>query len=124
MLRFNGIIMFIAFAFGVISIHLMLRFNRLHPGKTELLLLFQYILCCGSTVIYGLYTFVLFRFQYILCCGSTFTCKTFMNNRIKFQYILCCGSTKLSDSSLILAKDFNTSYVAVQPCFFKKNKWR
>ena len=75
---------------------------------------FQYILCCGSTIL--LFMIVLrmanfntsyvvvqqsfeqeqksnLLFQYILCCGSTKRNKNTSYENYKFQYILCCGST-------------------------------
>ena len=37
------------------------------------------------------------------------------HGRIEFQYILCCGSTMEPASDELIQKDFNTSYVVVQP---------
>ena len=34
-------------------------------------------------------------FQYILCCGSTLDIFVFKDFGSEFQYILCCGSTSL-----------------------------
>ena len=54
-------------------------------------------------------------FQYILCCGSTVTVWETVQALSEFQYILCCGSTKCFVSIDILGLNFNTSYVVVQP---------
>ena len=101
---------------GIISIHLMLWFNCavfLTLGK---FILFQYILCCGSTILIQKVWYLLITFQYILCCGSTLglyntpirTLSHFNTSYVVvqrqssshsqpsssiFQYILCCGST-------------------------------
>ena len=60
--------------------------------EVKRLLLFQYILCYGSTLRKRLPFFIVKPFQYILCYGST------LNVAIKF----------------IAGSDFNTSYVMVQ----------
>ena len=115
----------------------MLRFNPQYFGTILSILLFQYILCYGSTLagIVGNYLDPLFqyilcygstelmprlqsaatKFQYILCYGSTVRVGTRLSNDLKFQYILCYGSTiKITNLSCTL-NYFNTSYVTVQP---------
>ena len=53
-------------------------------------------------------------FQYILCCGSTLFHVLFINQLSIFQYILCCGSTWYNCGIIQMNGDFNTSYVVVQ----------
>ena len=59
------------YGYVFISIHLMLWFNAKGDVISSMFLVFQYILCCGSTQ----ETVTVFdknvEFQYILCCGST-----------------------------------------------------
>ena len=78
---------------SVISIHPMLRFNPIFEEANDPFTKFQYILCYGSTVYYG------------ACDG----------NEREFQYILCYGSTPTRATTQARRKNFNTSYVTVQP---------
>ena len=94
----------------------MLWFNTNIGAYLSAYLRFQYILCCGSTILIQKVWYLLVKFQYILCCGSTLNALNmaaidkyisihlmlwFNNCRGNglqhtngFQYILCCGSTK------------------------------
>ncbi len=76
-----------------ISIHLMLWFNIIKETVEVISTIFQYILCCGSTVILPFIHKRKKGFQYILCCGSTIVLPLIFPDNKKFQYILCCGST-------------------------------
>ena len=55
----------------VISIHLMLRFNLPHLSAAVFAIIFQYILCYGSTLVISNIDVCRTKFQYILCYGST-----------------------------------------------------
>ena len=75
-----------------ISIHLMLRFNRIVPFRFDYADWFQYILCYGSTSI--------IIPSYLTSDISIHLMLRFNNQQIseehvhaKFQYILCYGST-------------------------------
>ena len=114
MLRFNFIQNFKNSIKWWISIHPMLRFNTGEIFSFDKTGTFQYILCYGSTKLWGcgIYTWLYFNtsyvtvqlplpfykkstlgFQYILCYGSTQFCEKKMKEFIIFQYILCYGST-------------------------------
>ena len=77
-------------------------------------LLFQYILCYGSTYLGNGYREYYFGFQYILCYGSTGTRFIRTRRYTEFQYILCYGSTQQSMQHSAPQPNFNTSYVTVQ----------
>ena len=114
----------------------MLRFNPNRLGYSGFTAVFQYILCCGSTmlkvnldvcVIYFNTSYV--AVQLVIITPRMFLFRDFntsyvavqlfflvirVGTKLSFQYILCCGSTKPSIPSNILCCYFNTSYVAVQ----------
>ena len=77
-------------------------------------LLFQYILCYGSTYLGNGYREYYFGFQYILCYGSTGTRFIRTRRYTEFQYILCYGSTTIKNIIFTYPLHFNTSYVTVQ----------
>ena len=58
------------------------------------------------------------EFQYILCYGSTVRILTNLLSVLLFQYILCYGSTAKKMFMIVWFRDFNTSYVTVQPLRF------
>ena len=106
-----------------ISIHLMLWFNFVKTNSAPKIEIFQYILCYGSTRSPRVPWRAVLEFQYILCYGSTGISKNGLVTLIIFQYILCYGSTTVPNVSGLFLKDFNTSYVMVQPllvcdCYF------
>ena len=80
-------------------------------------LLFQYILCYGSTYLGNGYREYYFGFQYILCYGSTGTRFIRTRRYTEFQYILCYGSTTIKNIIFTYPLHFNTSYVTVQQPF-------
>ena len=98
--------------------------------------IFQYMICCYSTIIKAfeqaqkeVFQYIpcyyltfpvenplinLLEFQYISCCYST---NTILFNFIKsrpFQYIICCYSTINKASLPRTFPNFNTSYVIIQ----------
>ena len=88
---------------------------------TVSIIVFQYILCYGSTYMAKKMGWNDYGFQYILCYGSTseFSCSKASSSA--FQYILCYGSTSATLSNISSLKYFNTSYVTVQRGW---NSWR
>ena len=100
---------------GLISIHLMLWFN----GKTcdcSIILNFISIhLMLWFNHIFTTFRFCCMLFQYILCYGSTTSMPFPASPFTTFQYILCYGSTlDTSNRNKVLNTNFNTSYVMVQ----------
>ena len=106
-------------------------------GNKRLFTIFQYMICCYSTIIKAfeqaqkeVFQYIpcyyltfpvenplinLLEFQYISCCYST---NTILFNFIKsrpFQYIICCYSTINKASLPRTFRNFNTSYVIIQP---------
>ena len=92
----------------------MLRFNHVGLIFVRMILLFQYILCCGSTVL------VLFGWQRQENFNTSYVAVQLLASKNKsgllilFQYILCCGSTFDLERGEKGSTHFNTSYVAVQ----------
>ena len=82
--------------------------------KKDLISLFQYNTCFGSTEYESLGYKIIYKFQYNTCFGSTFygANKCFMN--ILFQYNTCFGSTKAVLSWNISNTNFNTTLVSVR----------
>ena len=76
-----------------VSIHPMCRFKDVKLRGVGLVLMFQYILCVGSSFKEAGQFIHPETFQYILCVGSRkeFFITTYYNNG--FQYILCVGSS-------------------------------
>ena len=93
MLRFNGVTHLYLLDTKTISIHPMLRFNERKGKNSDLKVVFQYILCYGSTIPFPADFPNNPLFQYILCYGSTSIPPTISAAVTKFQYILCYGST-------------------------------
>ena len=71
----------------------MLWFNDLNIILKNLIFIFQYILCYGSTFLENRISGIPLPFQYILCYGSTIFVTSLTRLSILFQYILCYGST-------------------------------
>ena len=71
----------------------MLRFNKENDVKINTWIVFQYILCYGSTFQHQFFWLNTLPFQYILCYGSTSEIHKNKGANKKFQYILCYGST-------------------------------
>ena len=101
----------------------MLWFNPLILLHPSLSILFQYILCCGSTRLAHKCPACLHIFQYILCCGSTTDRVPSSSGAFLFQYILCCGSTLRVLTGSASGSYFNTSYVVVQHSFIISIKY-
>ena len=78
----------------LISIHPMLRFNQTVICHIQQSVLFQYILCYGSTDGDPTNGNLELLFQYILCYGSTPCSPSPQYFPSLFQYILCYGSTQ------------------------------
>ena len=117
MLRFNTVVRSKIPTEYCISIHPMLRFNsnrfsifylwHKHFNTSYVtvqpvdvvgvlfVVVFQYILCYGSTSGDSGYSTNSNRFQYILCYGSTYKPDAIAAHFDGFQYILCYGSTNL-----------------------------
>ena len=95
MLRFNATCVSGCFSIYVISIHLMLRFNYLIDIMDEFNDIFQYILCCGSTV----------------------TANSKNNSDWDFNTSYVAVQLLYFSYIKIISEDFNTSYVAVQRFF-------
>ena len=123
MLRFNKQMRCILIILIKISIHLMLRFNKIYHSSTGNVTEFQYILCCGSTIITDSGIRINSEFQYILCCGSTITLKRLDLLRKYFNTSYVAVQHFLFLALLLLMQNFNISYVAVQPLQNLKSKY-
>ena len=121
----------------VISIHLMLWFNLCDFLQGIQLIIFQYILCCGSTMStnttkdknsYFNTSYVVVQQHHLKTLQNLksisihlmlwFNITVFLWDNIsikRFQYILCCGSTIKNTKTTLSFSNFNTSYVVVQP---------
>ena len=73
----------------------MCRFKLPLPYPATNPLLFQYILCVGSSEISLLLKIRWEEFQYILCVGSSGAVQQKQGGFKEFQYILCVGSRAL-----------------------------
>ena len=114
MLRFNFIQNFKNSIKWWISIHPMLRFNTGEIFSFDKTGTFQYILCYGSTKLWGcgIYTWLYFNTSYVTV---QLPLPFYKKSTLGFQYILCYGSTLILNNIGFFIKDFNTSYVTVQP---------
>ena len=105
--------------FFYISIHPMLRFNIFSRAFKQSLTAFQYILCYGSTSKSQISPVLLIiSIHPMLRFNSTEQSSS--GKGIPFQYILCYGSTITLTEIRKFQKDFNTSYVTVQPFLYKR----
>ena len=113
MLRFNFIQNFKNSIKWWISIHPMLRFNTGEIFSFDKTGTFQYILCYGSTKLWGcgIYTWLYFNTSYVTV---QLPLPFYKKSTLGFQYILCYGSTLILNNIGFFIKDFNTSYVTVQ----------
>ena len=139
MLRFNFGVGNLANISDEISIHPMLRFNWAKEFAREIVKLFQYILCYGSTRSFMFllnFTFIsihpMLRFNTSWCAKSSqwswisihpmlrFNLIHTLLFRLRngFQYILCYGSTMTKWKKSMDNWYFNTSYVTVQRFLF------
>ena len=76
-----------------ISIHLMLWFNFPPSARIPSSLIISIHLMLWFNLAICFYIVFIILFQYILCYGSTEEGKIPLNKCLKFQYILCYGST-------------------------------
>ena len=92
----------------------MLWFNLYVHARNMHGIIFQYILCCGSTS--DFFIFNIFDVQISIHLMLWFNAKEEkpVILLLEFQYILCCGSTGMVQTIINRLKNFNTSYVVVQ----------
>ena len=76
-----------------VSIHPMCRFKAIDQLGDINYLVFQYILCVGSSAPFVCCFSEYYAFQYILCVGSSFNAAGREDVNGQFQYILCVGSS-------------------------------
>ncbi len=96
-----------------ISIHRMFRFYAFYNVELLWSVVFQYIVCFGSTPDGQKIERVCFSFQYIVCFGSTTDPAALPAVPGVFQYIVCFGSTGKCLLQQSKDSNFNTSYVSV-----------
>ena len=117
-----------------VSIHHVLLFNSNTTYLNQTFPLFQYTMCCCSTLC-KIYRRKCIKFQYTMCCCSTegascpkwksflfqYTmccCSTnflFLNSSAQvFQYTMCCCSTITRHIKRLCLNSFNTPCVVVQ----------
>ena len=77
-------------------------------------MLFQYILCYGSTLVLTFLTGLFSNFNTSYVTVQPMSLLASYLHKKKFQYILCYGSTKNIKRVRIVFRNFNTSYVTVQ----------
>ena len=93
----------------------MLRFNIELNNSVNSNLLFQYILCYGSTCSKSLSVGMRNKISIHPMLRFNLSLTLTLHYVQWFQYILCYGSTSNKIFHFLFTKNFNTSYVTVQP---------
>ena len=114
----------------------MCRFDRLSVLRIQAVVLFQYISCVGSILIFKIFSPFMVRFQYISCVGSIKKKQHLQQHKTKISiHLMCrfdCRGTELTPIPVIISihlmcrfdfmiqqlipgfLDFNTSHVSVR----------
>ena len=79
---------------------------RTQTGNKRLFTIFQYMICCYSTIIKAFEQAQKEVFQYIPYYYSTFPVENLLINLLEFQYISCCYSTNTILFNFIKSRPF------------------